>query len=101
MLYLLPGINKSEKIEETPLLKEIARNVNLHPKKLQAGYKKVFGKSPSELLAEARMENAKTLRKETDKSVKDIALEVGFSNSSAFISAFKRYEGITPLQYRK
>ena len=89
------------KIDEVIYFKDIARDVNLHPKKLRVGFKKVFGKNPSTLIAEARMEKARYLLKETDKSIKDIALEVGFSNSSSFINAFKRCEGITPLQYRK
>lgn len=95
------GNQQIQKIDETVYLKDIARNAHIHPLKLQAGFKKVFGKSHSKLVAEARIEKVKSLLKETDKSVKDIAYETGFSNASSLIRFFKRSEGITPHQYRK
>lgn len=95
------GNQQLRTIDDTVYLKDMARDAYLHPKKLHAGFKKVFGKSPAKLITDARMERTKTLLKETDKSVKDIAYEVGFCNASALIRAFKRHEGITPLQYRK
>ena len=95
------GNQQIQKIDETVYLKDLARNAHLHPLKLQAGFKKIFGKSPAKLITDARIEKAKSLLKETDKSVKDIAYETGFCNASSFIRFFKRLEGVTPLQYRK
>ncbi|WP_173003027.1 AraC family transcriptional regulator [Chitinophaga sp. SYP-B3965] len=95
------GNQQIQKIDETVYLKDVARNAHLHPLKFHAGFKKVYGKSHSKMLAEARIEKAKSLLKETDKSVKDIAYETGFCNASSLIRFFKRHEGITPLQYRK
>lgn len=94
------GNQQIQRIDAPLLLKDMARTSHLHPKKLQAGFKVVYGKSHTELITETRMKEARRLLKETDKSVSEIAYEVGYCNASAFIRAFKRCEGITPLQYR-
>lgn len=95
------GNQQIQRIEAPLLLKDIARNSHLHPKKIQAGFRLVYGKSHTELIIETRMKEAKRLLKETDNSVSEIAYEVGYCNASAFIRAFKRCEGITPHQYRQ
>jgi YesN/AraC family two-component response regulator len=48
-----------------------------------------------------RVQLAKQLMMETDDTITDITQKVGFSNSNTFIRVFKRYEGITPGQFRK
>ena len=44
---------------------------------------------------------AATLLLETDKSVLEIASDVGYSNSGNFGSAFKRRYGVSPVRYRR
>ena len=48
-----------------------------------------------------KLEDSKTLLLTTDCSVTDIALDLGFSDTSYFISLFKKKYGISPLKYRK
>ncbi|MDC7675780.1 helix-turn-helix domain-containing protein [Asticcacaulis machinosus] len=48
-----------------------------------------------------RAEAARPLLMETDKTVLEIALEVGFNSKSAFYSAFRRATGTTPTACRK
>jgi len=38
---------------------------------------------------------------DTSLKISDIALNVGFSNQQRFNEMFKKYAGLTPLQYRK
>lgn len=95
------GELKIERIAEGITMKEIAREKNLHPKKLQEGFKQVFGQKASKLANEARIEKAKTLLRESDLSIADIAYETGYANDSSFIRAFRRETGITPATYRK
>lgn len=88
--------------ENTPLnLRELARKVNMHPKKLNAGFRLLKGKTSRTLAHEARIEKAKKLLRETRMPVSEIAYETGYCNSSAFIKAFKRSVGISPSVYRK
>lgn len=44
---------------------------------------------------------AKRQLRETNKSISQISAELGYLNISHFINLFKRFEGITPLNYRQ
>ncbi|TCM93055.1 AraC-like DNA-binding protein [Paenibacillus sp. BK033] len=64
-------------------------------------FNKTFGKSFSDFLTEARILRAKQLLASTRLSVKLIALETGFSQTSYFSKCFRDQEGMTPLQFRE
>ena len=57
--------------------------------------------SPIEYINKFRVEKAATLLKNTNQSITEIALSVGFEDSSYFARVFKKYMGITPGRYRK
>lgn len=54
-----------------------------------------------EYLLKVRLDNAKFLLLNTDKSIDDIAEACGFSSANYFSLMFKRKIGISPLNYRK
>lgn len=60
----------------------------------------VYGKGFNELKLELKMRNAKRLLLETDLTVKDVAMETGYGSTRGFLTAFEKYEGITPTEYR-
>ena len=68
---------------------------------LSKTFKKATGKGLLDYIHTLRIEKAKELIKSTDKSLKVIAEEVGYSNNLTLIRAFKRYEGITPSAYKE
>ncbi len=47
-----------------------------------------------------RLKNATKLLRTTDKSVLDIALEIGYDSHEGFTKAFKKKYGVTPSEYR-
>ena len=53
-----------------------------------------------EYIHRVRLEHAKEMLK-NDARIKNIALDVGYTDAQAFTRAFKRYEGITPSQYKE
>ncbi|BFM15552.1 AraC family transcriptional regulator [Maricurvus nonylphenolicus] len=59
------------------------------------------GTSFQQLRDQTTLEIAKEALLETQSSVTDIALKLGFSESSAFVRKFKQQSGMTPLQFRK
>lgn len=59
-----------------------------------------FGQSFPDFLLESRLIQAKRLLASTRLSVKQIALETGFSQASYFSSCFRQLEGMTPLDFR-
>lgn len=54
----------------------------------------------NEYINKLRMEKAAELLKQTDLSITVIAEQTGFSTSRYFSTAFKKYMGITPTQYK-
>ena len=64
-------------------------------------FKEVTGKTIASVITEKRLTEASRLLTETDKNVKDIMYEVGYSNSSYFSAVFKKWYGVTPIQYRQ
>lgn len=63
--------------------------------------KKVSGISFIDYLNRLRIDEAKRILSETDESVRDIAGEIGYDSDKNFIRVFKKYEGVTPGQFRK
>ncbi|OAB37858.1 hypothetical protein PMSD_08365 [Paenibacillus macquariensis subsp. defensor] len=64
-------------------------------------FKAIMGKTFTNYLNYIRITEAEKLLLTTDTSMTEIALEVGFSNSSYFIQQFKQYKNIAPHQFRK
>ena len=60
-----------------------------------------MGMRPMEYLARRRIAEAKNLLGGTDMSVRDIAAAVGYPDQTYFGMVFKKYEGITPTDYRR
>lgn len=64
-------------------------------------FKQIFDMSPGDYIMKLRIENAKTLLKETDKSMTPVAQDCGFFDLSHFTHYFKQFESCTPYQYKK
>lgn len=64
-------------------------------------FKAQTNQTMADYISRVRLEKAKGMLKESNASIKDIAIQAGFSNSSVFIRTFKKYEGITPGEYRE
>lgn len=63
-------------------------------------FREVTGMSPNKYLMNLRINKAKDLLAETDMSVADVSIFLGFSSQSYFIRIFKKYTGQTPLKYK-
>jgi AraC family transcriptional regulator, exoenzyme S synthesis regulatory protein ExsA len=60
-----------------------------------------FGTTPGRWLREKRLNHARYLLENTDKSVTETAFESGFKNNSHFNRVFKEHFGMTPLECSK
>jgi AraC-like DNA-binding protein len=63
-------------------------------------FRAVFGETPHRYLQRRRVERAMFLLRETDRSVTDVCLDVGFSSLGTFSRTFKDIVGETPSDYR-
>lgn len=64
-------------------------------------FKAAIGSTCIEYLVQYRLANAALALEETDHSVTQIALDVGFQNTSYFNRAFKSQYAMTPTAYRR
>ncbi len=88
-------------IIDPPSLKALARLVGTNEFKLKVGFKSVFSNTVYGYLTDYRMEQARKLLTVDKSRIKEVASQVGYSNSSHFITAYKRKYGITPKQHLK
>lgn len=84
------------------------KNVAFYMDKLQitsrqlgAITKKAFDKTPKEVILDNLIKKAKYKLLHTDKSVKEVAWDLGFSEENNFSSLFHKKTGLTPSQIRK
>lgn len=70
------------------------------PKHFSKVIKQACGRTPSDLINEAAMEQIKYRLKHSDKSIKEIAEEFNFPNQSFFGKYVKAYLGTSPASYR-
>lgn len=81
-------------------LKQMAEQCGIQRTRLGDIFQKLTGGSPMEYLLRLRLERAKTLLRETDMKIIDIAFECGFGSSQYFANSFKHATGSTPSEYR-
>ncbi len=81
-------------------LGELSKVAYLSKFHLLRTFKKLKGCTPQQYLLQLRMEKANELMKTTPLSLSEIALNVGFSEISAFSRCFKRYFHTSPSFYR-
>ena len=79
---------------------ECAEALDYHPTYIWKILKMETDKSFSDYLEEYKIDYAKKLLKETDKTVAEIASELNYTNAQNFIRFFKRVVGMTPGKYR-
>ena len=77
----------------------IAEVFDINRSWLSEVFKKKFGEGIAEYIVKYRLEKAKELLKQ-GVMVHKVAEEVGFSSTVVFTRAFKKFEGITPGQYK-
>ncbi len=84
----------------SPSLEEIAAYSGYQKNYFCGIFRKKTGMTYIEYLTAYKLNYSKKLLKVSGKSIKEIALESGFSSANNFIREFKRKNSITPKQYR-
>lgn len=80
---------------------EFAKMCNLSPSRFAHLFAKTVGTSPYKYILNLRIKQGKYLLMNTNLSISDIAKSVGYDDPLHFSRIFKKYEGLSPTQFKK
>ncbi|WNG36650.1 AraC family transcriptional regulator [Archangium violaceum] len=90
-----------ERPAEPWTVESLATAVALSRSGFAARFSALVGEPPLEYLARWRMTKAAQFLRESELSLSEVAVTVGYQNEASFNRAFKRWEGIAPGAYRR
>jgi transcriptional regulator GlxA family with amidase domain len=79
----------------------LAERVAMSPRNFARVFGQEFGTTPGHYLLQLRVEAARRLLEQTDKSLMQVAIACGFRSVDVMRRAFLRALGTTPLRYRR
>jgi AraC family transcriptional regulator len=82
-------------------LQELSNLVQMSPHYFSTLFKQSTGTTPHQYVIRCRIKRAKYLMAQTQLSLAEIAIQVGFVDQSHFHRHFKRLMGVTPKNYQK
>lgn len=82
-------------------LEEVSRKIDISPYYFSKMFKQKMGETFIEYLTKKRMSHAKELLRNPEYSIKEICMISGYSDPNYFSRIFKKYEGMTPSEYRE
>lgn len=124
LLYLATKLRKEDRVAATyyarehieivkrvrkAMLKDLSRSTPLEQflrgeaistVTFQTIFKQIYGRSPYAYLKHYRMNSAAVQLRESNESINQIALSLGYSNASKFARAFRDVFGVLPKDYR-
>ncbi|HXE54188.1 MAG TPA: DNA-binding transcriptional regulator [Tepidisphaeraceae bacterium] len=89
-----------EHASESIGMHEVARHLAVSRRWLERHFQRVLGHSPHEELQRCRLELAKKMLLESDMDAGRVAAATGFGSASYFTTFFRRFTGLTPIQFR-
>ncbi len=90
-----------ENYQQTLSLSDIAERFFVSPAYLSRAFKRVTGLTLVQYLNTVRVKEAQRLLRESELSVSEVALMVGYGSHTHFGRTFKQMTGLSPVEYRK
>ncbi|MFE5317289.1 helix-turn-helix domain-containing protein [Paenibacillus sp. NPDC056579] len=101
-MRLKPAIDYMEEhLPDRVYMETVCEKVNMNLYYFSSQFKKVFGMPPVQYLIQLRIDHAKRLLLDEEKSITEIAELCGFCNINYFDKVFKEKSGVTPMDFRK
>lgn len=88
-------------LSNAPTIKELSVIAAMSPSKLKKQFKDVYGMPIYEYFQKIRMQKARDLLMEGNRTIKAVGMELGFSNLSNFSLAFKKEHQVLPSELLK
>ncbi len=86
-------------MEAPPRLKELAKIAGLNEYQLKVGFKEIYGNTVFGFLLDHKLDHSRILLDSAKFQVNEVAYQIGYTNPSHFIAAFKKKFGVTPKKY--
>lgn len=82
-------------------LENIAERLCLNPSYLSTLFKEETGQAFTNFVQQVRVQKSKELLIQSEDSILDIAISVGFTSQNYYTRTFKKLTGLTPSEFRK
>lgn len=82
-------------------LSDLAQQFYVEPSYLSRKFSQKFGETITSFITRCRMDKAKELMKDDTCKLEAISFKVGYDDYNYFSRVFRRYEGVSPSEYRK
>lgn len=100
--YVKDGISYIHKYYDQPFsLDDLCHHLNINKSYFCTIFKNETGMTFSTFLNRVRIEKSKQYLRESRYSILEAALAVGFNNHNYYSSSFKKFNGMTPIEYRQ
>jgi AraC-like DNA-binding protein len=103
---LTPGIQHAleyarQNLGEEVRVEDLAESARLSASRFHTRFVKETGETPGDWLRRQRILKAKQLLLTSQRSVTDLAYDLGFPSSQYFATVFAKYTGLSPSDYRE
>lgn len=89
------------RLDQLSSIGDIADHVGCSTSWLRKVFRSITGKGVLPYLIELRVQQARQLLRETQLSITEIGMEVGFGHRNRFLEAFRKSAGVPPSAYRR
>lgn len=90
-----------DNLEKPLTIIELAHQVGINQTKLKTGFRQLYGNTVFGYLQDIRMHQAKRYLLDTQLSIQEIGMLLGYQNTSNFSIAFKKTHGYSPIKLRE
>lgn len=84
-----------------PTIKELSKLVAVNECRLKKSFKEHYKTTIYQYIIKIRMERSKTMVTSGEYSINEVADQIGYNNTSKFITAFKKEFGLTPGKFKR
>jgi transcriptional regulator GlxA family with amidase domain len=93
-IYILENLNRDLSVEK------LAARISMSPRNFSRVFVQEFRRTPASFVEELRLDTARRLLAESDRSMDEIAADCGFGGADQMGRAFKRRFGVPPKEFR-
>lgn len=90
----------SKQVESTPTLQDLAKVAGISPYHFHRVYRAVTGETPFGTLRRLRIARAVVMLRDTEKSITEIAFDIGYESSQAFSRSFRQLTGYSASEVK-